>query len=167
MRTFSWLNPKLEIRNTPGYGDGIFANEVVEEGERLAIFGGCVLSLDEESDLPEEFQDTGLQIAEEFVLTSKEKKEDADGFNHSCEPNAGFKGQIFLVAMRQITPNEQVTFDYAMALSGDKSYTLDCKCEKDSCRKEITQDDWKNPVLREKYRGYFQEYLEEKIKKDI
>ncbi|HTQ89004.1 MAG TPA: SET domain-containing protein [Streptosporangiaceae bacterium] len=31
--------------------------------------------------------------------------------NHSCEPNVGFAGNIVLVAMRDISPGEELTTD--------------------------------------------------------
>ena len=34
--------------------------------------------------------------------------------NHSCEPNVGFAGDIVLVAMRDISPGEELTTDYAL-----------------------------------------------------
>ncbi len=92
--------------------------------------------------------------------------EDAFFFNHSCEPNAGIKGQIFLVAMRDIEPDEEVTFDYAMCLhrvEGLPPYRLECLCSYDNCRKIITDDDWKLSELQKKYDGWFSWYLQEKI----
>ena len=89
-------------------------------------------------------------------------------FNHSCDPNAGINGQIFLVAMRDIEKGEQITFDYAMTLhhtEGVGRYELKCLCGSKNCRGTITEDDWKIPELQKKYAGYFQWYLEEKIKK--
>jgi len=34
--------------------------------------------------------------------------------NHSCEPNVGFAGNTVLVAMRDISPGEELTSDYAL-----------------------------------------------------
>jgi len=91
----------------------------------------------------------------------------ASYFNHSCNPNAGFKGQIFLVAMRNIRKGEQITFDYGMVLHEiknlDKQYKLKCYCGSKKCRRFITFNDWKKPELQKKYFGYFQLYLQEKL----
>ena len=163
-RTFSWMNPKLVVREAGKCGKGVFAKEEIKKDERLAIFGGYVLTLKEESQLLEKFQDTGVQIAENFVLTTRGQKEDTDCFNHSCEPNAGFNGQIFLVAMRDITVGEQIVIDYAMVLFGD-GYRLQCLCEAQKCRGYVTAADWKRPELQNKYDGYFQYFLQEKINK--
>jgi len=162
------MNPSLEVKDTGKYGGGIYVREKIKQNERLAVFGGHIMTIEQESALPEEIKDLAHQIDDNLVIGIRkvEDKQDVDNLNHSCEPNAGFNGQIFLVAMRDIDPGEEVTFDYAMVLGGGDSYKLDCLCGKNACRKEITNEDWKNPKLQEKYRGgYFQWYLEEKIKK--
>lgn len=49
-RTFSWMNPKLEVRLAPRYGKGakgVFAKRGIEKDELLAIFGGYVIPLKE------------------------------------------------------------------------------------------------------------------------
>ncbi len=59
----------------------------------------------EEEKLPESIRDYGMQISEEFIIgirSISEAKVDGTFINHSCNPNAGFKGQIFLVAMKNI-----------------------------------------------------------------
>ena len=164
-KLFSWMNPKLEVRELGNGQGGVFTKEDIAKDERLAIFGGYILTLEEEANLPEVYRDTGVQIAENFVLTSM-KKEDADYLNHSCEPNAGFDGQIFLVALNEIKSGTEIRFDYAMALyTEDPSsmYTLECTCGTGSCRKIITSNDWMKPELQEKYRDYFQPFLKRKI----
>ena len=163
-RAFSWLNPKLKVHGTGKFGRGVFVNEKIRKGERLAIFGGHIISLEEEASLPKRISDSGVQVSEEFVLTSIENEEDADCFNHSCEPNAGFRGQIFLVAIKDIEMSEQITFDYAMALFGDE-YKMKCLCGTRKCRGYVTAEDWKLPELQNKYEGYFQYFLQEKINK--
>ncbi len=110
-----------------------------------------------------------MQIEERFVLGRRGamEPEPADFFNHSCEPNCGFKGQIFLVAMRPIRKGEEVTFDYAMVVSESVSsnivFEMHCRCQTKSCRRIITENDWKLPLLQQKYKGFFSHYLQEKI----
>jgi SET domain-containing protein len=164
------MNPKLEVRDIKKYGKGVFAKENIKKNEMLAIFGGYVKSNIEESQLKESVSDEGHQISENFSLgvLSPEELENASFFNHSCEPNAGFKGQIFLVAMKNIRKDQQVCFDYAMVLSktkGLKFYKMKCECGSKNCRGFITDNDWRNRDLQKKYAGYFQWYLQEKIKK--
>jgi hypothetical protein len=167
----SWMHSSLEVRSSAQKGKGVFAKEDIKRGERLAIFGGVVMTIDEMSELPEHMQSHVMQIEERFVFgTTSSTPEDTDYFNHSCHPNAGFHGQIFLVAMRDITKDEEVTFDYAMIISESidniidhGSVDMNCHCGARNCRKRFTENDWKIPELRERYKDYFSEYLKRKI----
>ncbi len=159
------MNPKLEVRSTNKYNNGVYAIERCKKGEVLAIFGGYVMTIDQEEALPKNVKDLSLQISENFVIGPTKKSEigPADYFNHSCEPNAGFDGQIVLVAMKNISPNNQVCFDYAMTVGGNTPYSFECLCDSRVCRKKISNLDWKNIELQKKYKGYFQLYLSKKI----
>lgn len=159
---FSWLNTKLEVHETATCGKGVFAKSAIACGERLVFLGGVVMRATEECG------DYGVQVAEDLVLVSPDAEDAGNFFNHSCDPNAGFKGQIVLVAMRPIQPGEEITFDYAMCLHpapGVPRYEMQCQCSKPNCRKVITEDDWQIPDLQRRYDGYFQWYLQEKIRK--
>ena len=87
--------------------------------------------------------------------------EEADFINHSCNPNCGIKGHLQIVAMRDIESGEEITFDYAMTESSD--YSMDCKCGAKNCRKTITGNDWKLPILQKRYNGYFSNYIQIKL----
>jgi SET domain-containing protein len=168
-KNLSWFNPKLISKKLSNIGEGVFTAKDIKKGELLTIFGGYVIPLSEEKELPDDYRDSGIQISDEFVLSSLNSKELTDLYNHSCNPNSGIKGQIFLVAMRNIKKSEQITFDYAMCLFDNKkvgfSYNVKCLCGSKNCRGDITGNDWKKKELQKKYNGYFQYYLQEKINK--
>ena len=77
--------------------------------------------------------------------------------NHSCEPNVGFAGNTVLVAMRDISPGEELTTDYA--LFDDYDGMMQCRCGTPSCRATIGSQDWQRPDLQRKYGNYFSSYL--------
>ena len=166
---FYRLHPKIEVRNARQGGEGLFATGNIGAGERLLVLGGYVLTVEEEALLDGKLGDNGVQIAEDLVLcaTMPDEWGWVNYLNHSCEPNSGFQGQIVLVAMRDILSNEQITIDYAMVLHRSTqglAYRLTCLCGSDECRGVITDEDWKIERLQTKYDGYFQPYLQEKIK---
>ena len=161
---YSWLHPNLEVRRFAASQRGIFAKAPLALGELLAVFGGKVMRIDEEANAD---QDRAMQVHDCFVLGLGEgETEDTEYFNHSCDPNAGFRGQILLHATRAIAPNEQITFDYAMVLHGATipyRYEFECGCGSPKCRRRVTGDDWRIPELQTRYHGYFQQYLQDKI----
>lgn len=166
----SWIHPSLVVKRLKNVGKGVFADEEIKKGCLLVIFGGYIFTRTEELSFPSDMNDYAHHILPDFVIGIRKKSElqPVDYINHSCQPNAGFKGQIFLVSMRNIKKGEQITFDYCMVLSKPKDvkkiYQFNCECGAKDCRRVITWNDWKNPILQKKYAGYFQWYLEEKIR---
>ncbi|MEW5827870.1 MAG: SET domain-containing protein-lysine N-methyltransferase [Chloroflexota bacterium] len=156
--TFSYTSPKLEARPHPEKGGmGLFARQPIAKDELLILWGGKVVTLDE---LPEDHGKL-LQIDEGLYLLTV-TPEEADYVNHSCDPNAGFLGQVGLVAMRTIAPGEEVTMDYALC-DGSPYDEFDCACGAASCRGRVTGDDWRNSELWTRYTGYFSPYLQHRI----
>ena len=159
----SHLSPKLEARPLPEKGGwGVFAQMPVRKGELLVLWGGRIIDESELDPTMPNFSQRVLQIEEGLFLLAPESLEPSDRFNHSCCPNAGFTGQIGLVAMRDIEPGEEVCFDYAMC-DGTPYDEFICSCESETCRGNITGEDWKRPELRERYAGYYMPYLQRRI----
>lgn len=172
--TFSWMNPKLEVRETGRYGKGIFAKEDIKKGEVAIVMGGYILTIEDDNNLRGVVADKPIEISDYFFIGPR-KPADLDLMpqhyvNHSCNPNIGFKGQIFMVAMKNIKKGEEIFYDYAMVMNSDERsnsyFKMNCKCGSKQCRKIITEDDWKNPEIQKKYNGYFQYFLQQEIDKN-
>lgn len=161
----SWIHPKLEIRQSTLNNVGLFAQAKIRKNERLAIFGGKIMSKDEVLQLSPELRCNVLQIDDNaWIGTGSSTTEPVDFINHSCNPNAGIKGQILLVALRDIEVNEEITFDYATVIAEWVGMeAIACNCGAVDCRKVVRHDDWKNSALQKKYKGYFSTYLQKKI----
>lgn len=165
-QTVNWDSPKLKFYESPKCGLGVMAREPIAQGEVIGVFGGHVVPLSRRSLLPDELEHFYFQISDDLILThlslEQVRQSKIEFINHSCEPNVGFRGQIELVAMRDIQSEEIIAFDYAICTS-EPGFRMECFCEGDSCRQYITGEDWKIPELQKKYRGYFQPYLERKF----
>lgn len=167
IKGMSWVDEKLEAKETGLYGMGVFAVEDIEKGMVLAVFGGYVFNETDLRSLPELVQKYPFQVAENLFF-GPIREEDLNNsigecFNHSCDPNAGFRDKITLVAIEDIKMGEQVTFDYAMCMTSD-IVNMDCSCGVEWCRRKITSNDWMIPELQGKYEHFFQPYIKEKIK---
>ncbi len=83
--------------------------------------------------------------------------------NHSCNPNCGIKlnetGAHDYVAMQDIKPGEEITFDYAMQNYDVGYFPSKCLCGAKDCRGKI--GGWKDlPIDKKKqYKGFFAPYL--------
>lgn len=165
-QTVNWDSPKLKLYESSKCGQGVKAINSIAGGEAIGIFGGHLVPLSKRRLLPAELEHFYFQVSDDLILThislEQVRHSKIEFINHSCEPNVGFRGQIELVAMRDIQPEESITFDYALCTS-EPEFRMECFCEADACRKYVTGEDWKIPALQEKYRGYFQPYLERKF----
>lgn len=159
----SYLNPKCDSGAFEEKGGcGVFAREPIKKGELLALFGGRVVAKNELDPNMPHFTQRVLQVEDEFYLITPDPLEPSDCFNHSCEPNAGFTGQIGIVAMRDIKAGEEINFDYAMC-DGSAYDEFTCYCGSENCRGSVKGHDWMRPELWEKYDGYFMPYLARRI----
>ncbi len=83
--------------------------------------------------------------------------------NHSCDPNCGIRvnetGAHDFVAMKDISDNEEITFDYAMRNYDVDHFPKKCMCGSTKCRDRITG--WKDLPNKRKieYKGLVAPYL--------
>ena len=152
----SYRTPKVEVRRSGRHGLGAFAIEPIERDEIVGIRSGDVVDREEAMRRDRELGGFSMQIDTEFFLCPVDEadvEEIALFFNHSCEPNVGIRHQVTFVAMRAIDIGEELSIDYAMNVS--HPFRMECACGAPGCRRAITGEDWRMPVLQERYRGYF------------
>ena len=162
----SYLSNKVKVSPSETSGKGLFADQKIDKNELIADYSlglGKYVSAQEADILFDSGQDHMIQVDDDlfFAATHEGEFEDSDLVNHSCEPNCGVEGKLKIVAMRDIEPGEEITFDYAMSESSD--YKIACNCGKSACRGIITGNDWKIKELQKKYTGYFSDYLQHRI----
>jgi SET domain-containing protein len=163
---FSWFSPKLILKKSPVSGKGVFTNSQIKKDETILVWGGYIISEDLVNPICERIGDHTVQVEDNLYLVAlaKNKPDLGDFINHSCEPNAGVRGQISIVAMRDIKVGEEIFLDYA-TVTTEPGYSFRCNCGSPNCRNLITGDDWKQKDLQEKYNVYFSSYIADKIRK--
>ena len=159
---FNWLTPKAQARPAGEKGWGSFLIEPVAKGETVAAFGGWMVAREVLSTMSHDRQGRSIQVDEDLYLVSSDTPEPGDMLNHSCDPNCGLSGSSLLVAMRDIEPGEELTFDYAMCDASDYD-EFRCLCEQPNCRELVTGADWRILELQAKYDGYFSPYLVKRL----
>ena len=162
MKKKSYMSTKIEKKKCK-IGFGLFAKEKIKKGEIVIDFStgpGKYMSTKESDDtFFNKGVDYGLQIDDDlfFVPNNAKEIESADFLNHSCNPTLGIKGNMQMVALRDIEKGEEITFDYATAETS--KYSMKCHCGSKDCRKIITGDDWKIKDLQKKYKNFFSDYI--------
>jgi uncharacterized protein len=159
-----WLTPKAQSFNSPAHGLGIKAIDNIQKGENVLVYGGVIIHSSEMGEYWKIMGHVGTQIDDNFFIvpTSREELQARGTINHSCEPNCGFKSQIQLMAIKDIKKGEEITLDYSFCESLFPM-SFECKCGTLSCRKKVTNNDWKIKDLQKKYSQYFSPYLRTKF----
>lgn len=142
-------------------GRGVFARVDIDPGELLVVWGGSVVTRAELESRPASIRTLTLQVDDDAYLVS-DMEGPADWVNHSCDPNAGLRGQISLVALRPIGAGEEVCFDYATSDASDYD-EFDCACRTERCRGRVAADDWAIPDVRSRLAGRFSPYIQHLI----
>jgi len=141
--------PPYEIRSSPIQGVGAFATRPIAAGTRLVEYTGERLTPAEADarypEVPGERHHTYLfAIDDDLVIDAAVGGNDARWINHSCDPNCDAVvegGHIFIEAIRDIAPGEELTYDYAYQLAerhtpaAKRRYP--CHCGAASCRGTI------------------------------
>jgi SET domain-containing protein len=148
-------NAFVEVRKSPIHGMGVFASRRIRKGTRIIEYIGERIDKEESNRrglaLFEESQKTGgasvyiFDLNDKWDLDGNKPYNDARLINHSCEPNSEMVNEddrLFLFALRDILPGEEITFDYGY----DIEHFLDhpCRCGTDSCVGYIvSRSQWK------------------------
>jgi len=125
----------LIIRSSAIHAAGCYTTTPIRKGVRVAEYTGPRLTT-EQADKAYE----GSSITYLFGLGSGEIVIDGHSMamfiNHSCDPNcetSEVKGRIWIKAIRNIAPAEEITYDYCL-YDGDENDEARCNCGAKKCR---------------------------------
>jgi len=129
---------KTEIRTSAISGKGKFAKQKIMFGEYITTLSGELVHSDPDiTSVCDKFGVSGddpLQIDDEqFLVLDHESKT----INHSCNPNAGLRNKSDLYAIREINADEEITYDYSTTSGTNDTWTMNCGCNTEVCRKTI------------------------------
>jgi uncharacterized protein len=125
----------LLVRKSPLHGLGCFARVRFLQGNRIAEYAGEKISRKEA--MRRMKGSNGKRISEletEWYIDGSVDGNQTQYINHSCDPNADafvIGGSLFILALREIAPGEEITVDYLNSFEQDQSV---CQCRMASCR---------------------------------
>ena len=127
-------HPSVSARDTGERGMGVFADRPIKAGERIAVFEGETYQAGRASALPARIVNHAIQTGPQRYVSNEGGL--AELINHSCAPNAGIKGLVDVVAIRDIRAGEEVTWDYRCSENSD--WVLErCLCGQPGCSGKI------------------------------
>ncbi len=137
------------VRRSPRHGRGVYATRAIPAGTKIIEYTGELISEAEGErrypTLPDGHEEPEhtylLTLDENRVIDANVGGNAARFINHSCEPNCepiAYGDHMWIVAVRQISPGEELAYDYAIEL--DEPHTparkrrFPCFCEAQTCR---------------------------------
>ena len=159
------LNPKIQVRESPISGKGMFAISDIAKGETIVVWGDCYT--DSEGAEAARREGKGVMQWDDDVFSYECDDVNTDPFsiNHSCDPNTWMSDAFTLVARRDIRAAEEITVDYALWEYGDGGGSWVCGCGSPLCRGEVTGEDWRDPVLQRRYALHFSPLVNKMIER--
>ena len=156
---------KLYIEDSDISGKGLFTQEHINSGEIVLSFGG-ILANNTQRYSGSYLDNTFSGITDNIMICENidSQKDYSDYLNHSCNPNIGMDDCITMVAIRDILPGEELTFDYAFC-EADEGWTLDvtCNCGQTNCRKKITGLDWREIKSIDRLFPFYSPFIKRRI----
>src|SRR3954454_6928597 len=138
----------IEVRQSPIHGRGVFATSEIPKDRQIIEYKGKRVPW---KDVPDVVDEThtflfGVNDGADVIDPSIDGNE-ARWINHSCEPNCEAieeeGGRIFIEAIRNIAPGEELFYDYQLEL--DEKVTEQvraesrCFCGASRCRGDMLE----------------------------
>ncbi len=149
---------KIVARLSSIHGNGVFADELILKGERIVRYKGAVRThaqVDSDyGDIEENGHTFLFTLNDEYVIDGNLNGNVARWINHSCAPNCEavleenakgklHKDKVFVEAIRQIQPGEELTYNYGIVLAERHTAKLKkiwaCKCGAKKCTGTMLQ----------------------------
>jgi len=133
------LAPGLNIRKSRIHGNGCFATTTFPARRKIAEYAGERISNAEANRRAKRKTLRICAINNRWSLDGSRGGNGTHYINHSCEPNAFMKilyKHILFIALRDITPGEEITIDYESTLHSDSKR---CVCGAPTCRGTINR----------------------------
>jgi SET domain-containing protein len=136
----------FQVRDSTIHGRGVFALRSIKKGERIVEYTGERVSHLEADrryeDRPDSDNHTFLFVVDRLtVIDAGVGGNDARYINHACDPNCETlidERRVFIEALRDIEPDEELNYDYQIERDDDDSPDVDtiwaCRCGADACR---------------------------------
>ncbi|MEK9135394.1 MAG: SET domain-containing protein-lysine N-methyltransferase [Patescibacteria group bacterium] len=137
------LHPAVKLKKSLIQGSGLIAVKKIPKGTILWRLGNSdrIYSPQEYKKFSKKYRKlldkySYIDDFDRFVYCT----DNAKYWNHSCNPNSSSLQAVDMeIAIKDIQPREEITFDYALVMGDDE--TMRCCCGAKNCRKVIKKID--------------------------
>src|SRR3954469_13297458 len=125
----------LIVRSSDVHAAGVFTTTPIKRRTKVVQYTGPIITKEQGDEVYKNRDNTYL-----FAIGKGTDVIDGHGIaafiNHSCDPNCEtdeIKGKIWIVAIRDIRPGEELTYDYNL-FDGEENDPAHCHCKAKHCR---------------------------------
>jgi hypothetical protein len=140
---------RIQVRRSGVHGKGVFALKPIAKGARIIEYKGEIITWPQaQKRHPHDPSDPNhtffFHIDDRHVIDAAVGGNAARWINHACQPNCKAEeedGRIFIDALRDIAPGEELFYDYGLII--DERYTpalkkqYECRCGSARCRRTM------------------------------
>jgi hypothetical protein len=134
------MTRRFVARRSPIHGNGVFAAAPIAKGESIIEYKGALITHAQADRRYGDGGETGhtflFTLNDKYIIDANRHGNTARWINHSCAPNCQAlvhesadgdprKDRVFIEALRDIAPGEELTYDYGIVL--DVPYTARLK----------------------------------------
>ena len=149
---------KIVARKSPIHGNGVFAAAPIRKGERVIEYKGRRRTHEEvDNDVGGDVESGHtflFTLNDDWVIDASYEGNDARWINHSCDPNCealieedeggdSRKDRVFIEAIRDIRPGEELSYNYGITLAERHTPRLKkiwaCLCGSPKCTGTMLQ----------------------------
>lgn len=138
---------RIQVRRSGVHGKGVFALQAIAAGTRLIEYKGELIDWPEAlrrhpHDPAQPNHTFYFHVDDEHVIDANVGGNASRWINHACDPNCEAQqlddGRVFIDALRDIEPGEELFYDYGLVI--DERYTARlkkeyaCHCGSPNCR---------------------------------
>ncbi|MRR15956.1 MAG: SET domain-containing protein [Deltaproteobacteria bacterium] len=140
---------RTEVRRSSVHGKGVYAVRPIREGDTVLEYKGEIITwrkaLKRHPHDPNQPNHTFyFHLDDGHVIDAKVSAAPAKWINHSCAPNLEARQdgrRVFLDALRDIGPGEELFYDYSLIIDGRKTKKIKnehaCLCGAPTCRRTM------------------------------
>jgi hypothetical protein len=128
------MDPRFEVKESPGTGWGLFAREDIGEGAFILEYTGTKVSTKIADVSGSKYL---FELDDDWTIDGVGQENHARWINHACVPNVEAEienDKILICALRDIFEGEELTIDYGEEYFDEYIKPFGCKCGADKHR---------------------------------
>src|ERR1700687_6242896 len=125
---------RIEVRESRVHGRGVYATRPIAKGTRIIEYTGKRMSREDAPNDPDSPHTFNFGLDNGEVIVPEIGGNEARWINHSCQPNCEAieedDERVFIYALRDLRPGEELFYDYALEMDEPVTEQLkkDCEC---------------------------------------